>query len=106
MEDPMGLRQEVNLQQEAHSNGAPHTSDRQHGKTGAVGGTSWNYFSEKFARKVTMAGLHTLATFLLHMSLQWEPVTRQSAVDTEPHPKLPGSLSLGRGDIFIHEAQH
>lgn len=65
----MGLKQEVNLQHEAHSNSAPQTSDRQHGRTGAVGGTSWNYFSEELAREDTMAGLHTLATFLLHMNL-------------------------------------
>lgn len=102
----MGLRQEVNLQQEAHSNRVPHTSDHQHGRTGAVGGTSWNYFSEELAREDTMAGLHAPATFLLHRSLQWESVTCQSAVDTEPHPKLPGFPSLGRGDIFIHETQH
>lgn len=48
----------------------------------------------------------TLWPFLLHMSLECEPVARQSAVDTEPHPKLPGFPSLGRGDIFIREAQH
>lgn len=60
-EDPVGLRQEVNLQQEVHSNGDPHTSDLQHGRTGAVGGTSWNYFSEKLAREDTVAELHPLA---------------------------------------------